>query len=162
MQSDIRSLLYKAEENYLNSQEMELFKTHIASLGQRLEVYELLRDREVEIFQPVADELCRLYPQETPLLIEKALKHWLAIMRYCSMAMLLNNPEYLQRGILEWLTEIVHAHQMQSLETTIYNLLSSELQKILSQDRFALIRPFLEQSQAILGDRVVDTVGERK
>ena len=83
-------------------------------------------------------------------------------MRYCAMAMLLNNPEYLQRSVLEWLTDMVQAHQMQSVESTIYDLLLSQLQKMLSRQQFASIEPFLEQSKAILGDRVTTTVAEQK
>lgn len=162
MQSDIKNILHQAEESYLKDGDVKLFQTHVANLAKRLEIYELLRDREIEIFQPIADELLKIYPEENPQLIEKALKHWLSIMRYCGMATLLNNPEYLQRSILEWVTDMVRAHQMQSIENAIYDLLSSDLQRLLSQDKFALIEPFLEQTQAILGDKITSAVGAEK
>ena len=159
MQSDIKDILYQAEADYLNSQDVLLFKSHALSLAKRLEVYKLLRDREVAIFQPIADEISSKFSQESPQLIEKALKHWISIMRYCAMAMLLNNPEYLQRSILEWLTEMVRAHQMQSMESTIYDLLFSHLKKIMPSDRFALIEPFLEQTQTILSVKTTSKIG---
>ena len=162
MQSDIKIILHQAEENYLENKDIKLFQTHVANLAKRLEVYKILRDREIEIFQPIADELLKVYPEENPQLIEKALKHWLSIMRYCAMAMLLNNPGYLQRGVLEWVTDMVQAHQMQSIENAIYELLSSDLQRLLSPDQFALMEPFLEQTQAILGDKITSTVGAEK
>ncbi len=150
MQSDIQAILYKAEEHYLQKPEIIDFQNSIASLAQRLETYECLRDQEIKIFQPIAEELVRVYPEENPKLLEKALKHWLAIMRYSAMAMLLNNPEYLQRQILEWLTEMVQAHQMQAVENTIYDLLRSRLEKVLSQQQLVLLHPFLEQAQTTL------------
>ena len=150
MQSDIKAILYKAEEHYLQKPEIIDFQNSVASLAQRLETYECLRDQEIKIFQPIAEELVRAYPEENPKLLEKALKHWLAIMRYIAMAMLLNNPEYLERQILEWLTEMVQAHQMQAVESTIYNSLLSRLKKVLSKQQLALIQPFLEQAQTIL------------
>ena len=162
MHSDLKNLLQQAEENYLEERQIKQFQIFTVDLAHRLKTYELLRDNEVEIFQPIADELTRAYPQQSSQLIEKALKHWLSIMRYCAMAMLLNNPEYLQRSVLEWLTDMVQAHQMQSVESTIYDLLLSQLQKMLSRQQFASIEPFLEQSKAILGDRVTTTVGEQK
>ncbi len=162
MQSDIKNILQQAEENYLKDRDIKLFQADVANLAKRLEIYELLRDREIEIFQPIADALLKIHPEENPQLIEKALKHWLSIMRYCAMATLLNNPEYLQRGVLEWVTDMVQAHQMQSIENAIYDLLSSDLQRLLSQDQFTLIEPFLEQTQAILGDKITSTVGAEK
>ena len=158
MQSDIKAILYKAEEHYLQKPEIIDFQNSVASLVQRLETYECLRDQEIKIFQPIAEELVRAYPEENPKLLEKALKHWLAIMRYIAMAMLLNNPEYLQRQILEWLTEMVQAHQMQAVESTIYNSLLSRLKKVLSKQQLALIQPFLEQAQTILlGEQELST-----
>ena len=160
MQSDLKSILYQAEANYLEDQQIKQFQTFTRDLSKRLEIYELLRDNEIEIFQPIADKLMQVHSQQSSQLIEKALKHWLSIMRYCAMAMLLNNREYLQRSVLEWLTDIVQAHQMQSLESTIYDLLFSSLQKILSQEQFALMQPFLEQSRAILDRKATATAGE--
>ena len=150
MQSDLQAILHQAEEHYLAKPEIMVFQNHVASLATRLETYECLRDREIDIFQPIAEELVRAYPAENPKLLEKALKHWLAVMRYSAMAMLLNNAEYLQRRILEWLIEMVQAHQMQSMENTIYNLLLSRLEQLLSQQQFALLQPFLEQAQTTL------------
>ena len=150
MQSDIQAILYEAEDHYLQKPDLKDFKSSVASLAQRLETYECLRDREIAIFQPIADELVKAYPEENPKPLENAIKHWLSIMRYCAMAMLLNNPEYLQRQILDWLTEIVKAHQMQSIENTIYVLLLSGLEKALSKKQLALMEPFLEQAQTNL------------
>ena len=159
MQTDIKTTLYQAETDYLNNKDISLFKSHTANMAKRLEVYKLLRDREIAIFQPIADEVLRIYSAEDPQLVEKALKHWLLIMRYCAMAMLLNNPEYLQKSILEWLTEMVQAYQMQSIENTIHDLLFSHLKKALPSDRFALIQPFLEQTQTILSAKTTTTAG---
>ena len=150
MQTDIQAILYKAEDHYLQKSEILDFQNSVASLAERLETYECLRDQEIKIFQPIAEELARAYPEENPQLLEKALKHWLAIMRYSAMAMLLNNPGYLERQILDWLTGMVQAHQIQSLENTIYDLLLSRLEKVLSQKQLLLIHPFLEQAQTTL------------
>lgn len=158
MQSDIKAILYKAEDHYLQKTEIKDFQNSVASLAQRLETYKCLRDKEIKIFQPIAEELVRAYPEQNPKLLEKALKHWLAIMRYSAMAMLLNNPEYLQRQILDWLKEIVQAHQMQSLENSIYDLLLSRLEKVLSQKQLLLIHPFLGQAQTtLLGEQDLST-----
>lgn len=160
MQVDITKILLQAEEHYLDGQEVEVFKSNTASLTKRLETYKYLRDQEIEIFQPIAAELSRVYPGENPQMLEKALKHWLSIMRYCAMAMLLNNSEYLHRSILDWLSEMVQAYEMQTIESTIYDSLLSRLKKSLPADQFSLIQTFLEQSHAeLLSGKILNTVG---
>jgi Phycobilisome protein len=150
MPPDLRNLLYDAEIAYLQAEDMKRFKTVVASLKERLEVYEYLRDREIETFQPIADELLAAFPEENPKLLERALKHWLSIMRYCAMAMLINNSEYLQHRLLEWLTDVVQAYQMQAIEIHLCKSLKASLQKGLSKEQFALVQPFIEQAQATL------------
>lgn len=150
MHPEIKTLLYKAEEHYLKPEEIESFKNYASSLAQRLEVYELLRDQEVDIFQPVADQLLNAFPQEKQESLEIALKHWLSVLRYCAMATLVNNQEFLQRGLLEWLTDIVRVNQTQAIEKTLYELLLARLSQLLSSQQLALVQPFLAQAEATL------------
>lgn len=152
MYPEIKTLLYEAEDQYLKSSELDTFKYHVLSLSQRLAAYELLRDSELAIFQPIAEQLLATFPQEKQESIERALKHWLAILRYCAMAMLLNNPEFLQRRLLEWLTDLVQVHQTQAIEMTLYQLLLVRLPEFLSNQQVALLQPFLFQAEeALLG-----------
>jgi hypothetical protein len=150
MHPQIKTLLYEAEEHYLKPEEIETFKHHASSLAQRLETYELLREQEVAIFQPVADQLLEVFPQEKQETLERALKHWLSVLRYCTMAMLLNNQEFLQRRLLEWLTDLVQVHQTQAIEMTLYQLLQVDLKQILSDQQLALVQPFLDQAETTL------------
>jgi hypothetical protein len=66
------------------------------------------------------------------------------------MAMLLNHPDYLRHRLLEWLTDIVKVYQMQVIEEHIYDYLSQELSKILAQEQYELLQPFLMQSKNML------------
>jgi len=152
MHSELRTLLYDAEVNYLQTSEVEFFRAHVASLQERLETYECLREQEILIFQPIADQLVAAFPKENPKLLEQALKHWLSVLRYCAMAMLLNNPEFLQHRLLEWLTPLVQTHQMELLENSLGKLLLSRLQEVLSEQQLALVHPFVEQAQTAVLD----------
>ena len=153
MQPEIKNLLYEAQDHYLKPEEIKNFKHYASSLAQRLEIYELLRDREIAIFQPVADQLLKSFPQEKQETLERSLKSWLSVLRYCAMAMLLNNPEFLQRRLLEWLTDLVRAHQeTQAIEITLHQLLLARLKELFSRQQLALMQPFLAQAEeALLG-----------
>ncbi|PPS45913.1 phycobilisome protein [Chroococcidiopsis sp. TS-821] len=149
MHSEIKSLLYEAEDHYLTLEEITTAKLCIASLQVRLEIYELLRDQEVTIFQPIADQLLVTFAQNQRDL-EQALKRWLLVLRYCTMAMLLNNQEFLQQRLLEWLIGIVQAHRTQAIETNICQLLQNQLQEHLNAQQLALLQPFLAQAETTL------------
>lgn len=150
MYTEIKTLLYEAEACYLKQEEIETFKHYASSLRERLETYELLRDQEVAIFQPVADQLLEAFPQQKQETLERSLKHWLSVLRYCAMAMLLNNQEFLQRRLLEWLTDIVQAHQTQVVELSLYELLQIRLKEFFSDQQLDLVQPFLAQAEGIL------------
>lgn len=157
MHPHLRTLLYDSEISYLQTPQLKELRTQVVSLQERLGVYEHLRDREIAIFQPIADRLEQDFASENPKTLESALRHWLSVMRYCSMAMLLDNPEFLQHRLLEWLTDVVKAHQMEAIETHLYGLLQEQLSLVLSQPELAAIQPFLEQARATLLGSEEDT-----
>ena len=149
MNETIQSLLYDADERYLKAGDIVAFKNYTSSLSQRLETYELLRDKEIVIFQPIANQLLNSFPDQQQDL-ERSLKNWLAVLRYCAMAMLLNNPEFLERRLLEWLTDIVRVHQIQAIDTALYKALQKQLPQLLADKQYSLLQPFLTQAGASL------------
>jgi len=150
MHPEIKNLLYEAEDHYLMPAEINALKHSATSLQERLEVYEILRDQEAAIFQPIANQLLASFPTEKQETLERALRHWLSILRYCAIAMLLNNQEFLQTRLLEWLTELVQVHQTQAIEKTLYQLLQVQLKEVLSHKQLALVKPFLNQAEKTL------------
>jgi hypothetical protein len=153
MQADFEDFFHRSEHQYLQKSEMLLFRRHIEILRQRLATYEALRNKEIEIFQAVADRLEVACPSVPSQQLGQILKRWIGVMRYCGMAMLLNNPEFLQHRLLEWLTDIVKAHQTISIEQTLYEILKDQLSQKLPPRQNELIDPFLEQArQTLLSD----------
>ena len=110
----------------------------------------MLRTQEINIFQSVANEILKSFPQEQQETLERVLKHWLSVLRYCAMAMLMNNPEFLQRRVLEWLVDLVQVHQTQKIDMALYQSLQSQLQNLLTDQQLALLQPFLEQAKETL------------
>jgi hypothetical protein len=150
MQTDLESCWHRAENHYLDAQEISDFRQNISVLEQRLITYKILRDQEGKIWQAVVDRLEVDFSSEDPKLLERALKHWISILRYGAMAMLLNHPDYLRHRLLEWLTDIVKVYQMQVIEGRIYDYLGQELQKLLTLEQYELLQPFLMQAKILL------------
>jgi hypothetical protein len=104
MYQDLKKLIFQAEESYLQTADLDAFKMNVNSLAERLTVYEILREQEVTIFQPIVDRSIQDSADKNPKTVERAIKHWILVLRYCSMGMLLNSQEFAQRRLLEWLT----------------------------------------------------------
>jgi hypothetical protein len=150
MQAELNELLVQAENRYLRTEELLGFKSYAETLAQRLKIYEFLRDREIVIFQPIADQISIIFPQEKEERLEQVLQQWILILRHSAMAMLLNDSEYLQRRVLDWLSGLVQAHDTQSIDTQIYQLLNTRLNELLSPKAMVFIQPFLEQVKSYL------------
>ena len=150
MITDLEAILYKADETYLDSQDLARFKSQTFSLEKHLQTYEILRQQETSIFQYVADRLVRDHPDISESKIKKALEHWLVVVRYCAMAMLADRPEHLQHHILDWLPEQIEIYNLRVLEESLYALLEKRLIKVLNVEQFSLLEPFLQQSKATL------------
>ena len=150
MHPEIEALLDQAENRFLKGEELIAFKRQVATLSQRLKIYEFLREKEATIFQPVANKLQETFPDEKQETLERSLKHWLLVLRYCGMAMLLNDQQFLEQRLLDWVSGIVEAHQTQKIEATVCNLLQTRLKEMLSEQARAILQPFFDQAQSMI------------
>lgn len=150
MYPELQALIHEAEHQYLQSDNLNKLTQEVSTLKDRLTAYKILRDQEISIFQEVADKAVAKLPEENTKKIETSLRHWLLITRYCGMAMLLNNPDFLEHRLLEWLTDVVQAHESQSISSTIYSLLMVKLGEELSEAGLQQIQPFLTQANDYL------------
>ena len=145
MQAELNELLVQAENRYLQTEELLGFKSYAETLAQRLKIYEFLRDREIVIFQPIADQIQTIFPQEKQERLEQILQQWILIFRHSAMSMLLNDSKYLQERVIDWLSGLVQAHNSQVIDTQVYQLLNARLNELLSPKALIFLQPFLEQ-----------------
>ncbi|MDJ0580065.1 phycobilisome protein [Crocosphaera sp.] len=150
MQKDFENLFYEAEDHYLESSDLQSLKQGAATLKERLKIYQSLRDQEIPIFQDIAYSLVEAFPDENMQRLEQALKHWMSVMRYGAMAMLLNNPDYFRHRLLEWLTDVIHAQEMVEIETHIFENLIKGLEEKLTMEQMVILTPFLKQAKMML------------
>lgn len=154
MHPELRNLLYTAEIAYFQSPDINQLRNIASSLKTRVQTYKSLRDCEVDIFQPVANQLLSAFPNENPQLLEHTLKHWLSVLRYCAMGMLLNDPDFLNHRLLEWLVDVVQAYELEAVEACAFEALESSLKRTLNAEQLELLQPFLEQAATTLVRKV--------
>src|SRR6476620_8767322 len=97
MHPEIEALLDQAESRFLKGEELIAFKRQAATLDKRLKIYEFLRQKEPSLFQPVADKLQETFPHKKQETLERTLKHWVLVLRYCAIAMLQSDRNFLEQ-----------------------------------------------------------------
>ncbi len=147
MHPQIAAIFDEAENRYLKPEELTVLNQYVDSLPQRLEVYQVLRDRELEIMQPIADQLQTQLPQAQSSDLERSLKHALLALRYCAMAMLLNDETFVQERLLAWLSQKVQTPNTQAVDVALYRLLDQKLTQYLNPSQLAFLSPFLHMAK---------------
>lgn len=150
MNSNIETLLDVAEDRYLKPEELTALGQYVTSLSDRLVIYRTLRDQEVQIMQPVADQLQAQYAQEPTEKLERCIKNALLVLRYCAMAMLLDDDNFVRDRISGWLTEVTQVYNTQAVDQQLYRLLEAKLNQTLPANQMSLLKPHLQTAQSVL------------
>ena len=149
MQSTFEDLMRAAEDHYLQTTEIHQFKQQVATLQDRLTAYETLRDQEAVIFQGILDLLEQDNIPNPGTEVRKLLTYWIAILRYASMAMLIEQPETLENQ-LHWLAPILDRSEFKSLNQKIFEGLRPCLGSALTESQMDQIEPYLQQIPHVL------------
>jgi hypothetical protein len=150
MMPKIQELISQAQDRYLASDELGLMESYVSSLPDRLKLYKQIRDREINILQAVADQVQTELPSVTDEELETGIKNLILVMRYSSMAMLLNDENFLKQRLLNWLEGIMSMRDMRRLNETLYKLLNQGLRQQLNPAQLALIQPLITAAQVTL------------
>jgi hypothetical protein len=144
-------LLSKSEDRYLNSQEIGILQTFVTSLPTRLAVYRHLRDREEYLLQTVADQVDQELPSADQQAMEKAITSLMLVLRYCAMAVLMNNDEaFLKQRVLRWLEQVNTAYDLRRINEVIYRCLNQVINREFTSAELALLQPLLTTAQVTL------------
>jgi hypothetical protein len=146
----IQELINQAQDRYLATDELSLMESYVSSLPDRLKLYKLIRDREIDILQTVADQVPQEIPNVTDEELELGIKNLILVLRYCSMAMLLNDENFLKQRLLNWLEGIMSMRDMRRLNETLYKLLNQELRQQVSPTQLTLLQPLITAAQVTL------------
>ena len=152
----IESLFDEAESRYLKPPALKEVTTYVASLNERVSAYRLMRDRELKIMQAVADHLTSALPDESVSHLEQALKIAILILRHSSMAMLMEDANYLEERFLPYLREMREIHATESVDALLYPFLRNQLGQLFNDRQLALLTPYLDQTQRVLISNTVD------
>ncbi|WP_088891902.1 hypothetical protein [Leptolyngbya ohadii] len=147
MTSFLDSVFHDAENRYLKPEELKNLSQYVSSLPERLQIYRTLRDREIDILQWAADQLQAAMPQENPELLERSVKGAILMLRYCAMAMLMNDDRIVRERYVGWFSELSEVYGMKAIDATLYQYLNQRLNQILGSRAMTLLEPILSLAQ---------------
>ncbi|BAU13260.1 hypothetical protein LEP3755_37990 [Leptolyngbya sp. NIES-3755] len=150
MQSPIDGIFDEAENRYLKPEELQDIGQYVASIADRMSAYRVLRDRELDLIQQAADQLQLEMPGVETAVLERAVKNGMLALRHCGMAMLLNDPNVVQKRLLSWLKDSIELHQAQGADATFFGLIKQQLLLSLNAQQMALLEPFLAQVETVM------------
>ncbi|MEO0535102.1 MAG: hypothetical protein AAF215_14680 [Cyanobacteria bacterium P01_A01_bin.123] len=150
MNKHLETLFNEPEKSYLKAQDLNLLSQYVGSLPERIKVYRQLRDKELEIMQAVADDLQQQFPQVAEASLERSIKNGLLVMRYCAMAMLLDDPAFVVQRLNGWLKPITAVYDTQAIDRALYQHLTQQLAKRFTANQMKIIQGSLILAQSIV------------
>lgn len=150
MSTELQDLIFAADDHYLSDADLNRFQNELQSLNERLDLYEYIRDHEVTLLQPAVDYLVEELSNKDTKVLERAVTHWISILRYAAMAMLQSDAKFLEEHILNWLPDVVDAYDLRDVEIALYRFLQAQLKSSLTPQQLDLIQPYLEQAYNLL------------
>ena len=150
MHPQIAAIFEEAESRYLKAEELKTLSQYVDSLPERLEAYRQLQEKELDVMQVVADRLQDGFPQEDTQTLERSIKNALLMLRYCALAMLLDNEIFVKERLLSWLRSTQQTYNTQTIDATLHKLLNLQLSQALSSQQMSLLKPLLNLAQTAL------------
>ena len=142
MNRTVRQLLNTAEQRYLETAEQQQLWQQFHGLTNRLTVYEHIRTQEAQIFRPVTRQVA--HADEGAVLA--ALRDWVGALRGAALAMVLDDPEFFDQRVGQWL----RSRPGSPLHGTLGSLLQAQLKTVLGAQEWPLLAPYWEQAQRCL------------
>ncbi len=149
MNRQLQDLVARAEERFLADGDLKVLESYVASIPDRLATYRLLRDRELDMVQAVADEASEALPGVPEAELKKALQGLLLVLRYCAMGILTDDEDLLKQRLLGWL-EQTSGPETKKINEVIYKRFNQEVRKHLNEKQMNLLQPFITTAQVTL------------
>lgn len=150
MQFPIAGIFDEAENRYLQPEELRHIGQYVSSLPARMSAYRAVRDQEVAVMQQVANQLEMELPDVATATLERSIKNAMLSLRYCALAMLLNDENVVQKRLLNWLSESIQLHDTAAIDTVLFQRLKQQLRLALNAQQMATFEPFLNLVEAII------------
>ena len=157
MNRQIVDMLSSAEGRYLSATEQSTLRDYAQGLDARLAAMVEISAKEVTIVEQTVKEIFRAYPdmeKKFKNAMQTCIRDETLVLRYTTMAMVRDDPQYLNDALLTWLATILKGvgfapHFIEDTYKTMALVASRELSPATAK----LLHPFVLQCAAVLSGR---------
>ncbi len=155
MNRTIEKMFNDAEGRYLEPTEQSTLTGFAETLEKRLAVMRSVQQHEESIIKHSIDEVMGAHPdmaENHKFAREKAERDMTLVLRYCAMAMVRDDEEFLNHKLLHWFRTIVRAFEMDDWIDTGYAEMITQCGEHLDAAEFEMLQPYLKLAHQNLLD----------
>lgn len=154
MLKQLSRLSIETDGRYATAEELQFLHDYLQSVEQRIDAYKKIRDSEEQIADRVAEKMREADPnvfrkgdRDMSAICKRDRKHTL---RCSSAAMLVDDLERLQNGLLLWQRTIVQAFSDSYPTEVTYQVMPEVIKEHLTAEEAELIMPAIELDGSVL------------
>jgi Phycobilisome protein len=158
MISQLNNLAIEVDGRYASDSELEFLGDYVQSFNLRLQTYQHIQELEKTLVQ---DALVKMRSLDPSVLTKdgadasaKCKQDVVAVLRYTSLAVLLNDPDGLQEQLLFWLQTIMRALRKEQVCNLTQTVLQEVMKQHLTPPQASLVVPMLELNRRMLSATV--------
>jgi len=155
MLSQLQRLSLVTDGRYATDAELQFVQDYVKSYALRVETYQALQTSEAAIVQQVYAKMMARNPallrSGASDLTAKWKRDTMRVLRYSSVAMLLNDPDTFQEQFLLWFQTIMRAFSAQKSCDATYEAMQEVVKQTLTPIQASLVCPILELNRRSLG-----------
>jgi hypothetical protein len=156
MLKQLSRLSIEADGRYASAQELQFLKDYLQSLDKRISAYEKIRDAEAEMI-PVIESKKRAVNPDIFTLANKDItdicrRDMTNMIRCTAAAMLIDDLDRLQNGLLLWYRTIVRSFAYQHYANTTYQIVQDVVKLHLPAEEAAVALPFFRLDHTVLSN----------
>lgn len=153
MFTQLTRLSIEADGRYATAEELKFLKDYLQSFEKRLSAYQKIQAAQEKIIKEVAIKMQAIDPeifqkgkQDVSQICQRDRE---MVLKYSTAALLSNDLERLQDGLLYWLQTIVRAFSNQKAAEITYQVMAEVIRKYLTPEEAALLEPIFELNRSL-------------
>jgi hypothetical protein len=154
MLKSLNQIVARAEGSYLSAAQLNQLEQYHRSFAQRVQTYQAIQKLEGEILSELSRRLKKANPSwEQSFSSEdsaKCVRDSGNVLRNCTLAMLLDDKDYLYDHFLHWLKTIMVSLDHVGFHQQIYAPLKAVLKDKLTPSQANLLLPYLAYAQSVM------------
>jgi hypothetical protein len=157
MFTNLERLSVEADGRYATAEELDFLRSYFQTFKYRISAYQKIKNNESAIMNKIQENLEKMNPnifmQGSVNLKSKWHLDTVRVLRYSAMALLIDDPEYLQQRLLIWFSTILQAFKVQTLTQLTYKTMADVIISYLTPEENRLFLPLIELNSNTLSKK---------